>query len=691
MDMIQDLSRSHESLLCCRACLVTDTRLYNIHEYRLAEAFYRISGAFVYKDGPQHLCTFCSAALLRCETFRSKCVRAQLCLNSKQHQGELDTDYIRTIDRASHKLLPNLTVNPVQTIECIDVKPPEDIKNEPDIDITDDSKKTDFKIEVEVNEDKLEQVFVVTDIDDNDTNKRKRKGSKKKIKTEIDVDFDDGADDGVDSVDIDDDNDDISLENIAKSLKKGKVKAKAKKVVKKKKDKPVKVKQVKEKPVKELKIKRRNPANGYLPEFAMAAFENMYSVHVVTLSKEDQLEEIAMRKESANYQESAFQCEDCGKGFVAEEAYNNHRTRHSPSAGNFPCEICKVRFTKQSIRHTHQDMHRLKFFCKECSFVSRTRHQAKQHHEMHVGKTFECQHCGKSFSKSSTYLSHVRLAHPALNVACDECGETFVGQMGLKMHKKRMHAKSVKPEQYKCETCSATFLSVSALNTHTDTAGEHTDLRPCEQCGENCASEDALHKHVGEMHPAETHRCEECNATFASAAAYDLHHRRKHLNQRYSDAGRQRNTTRKKYPQTHKQGQFVCETCGKLMQNATALRTHQRSHLDIKPFACNECSKSFTLKTSLQWHMRSHTGEKPYQCPECPLAFSLKGNLDRHHKTAHLGMRQSVPCPICGRIFTTNSCVRVHIKTVHHGQPGPKRDRRKRNKFGKESMLDNKQ
>ncbi|XP_063392123.1 zinc finger protein 354A-like isoform X2 [Cydia fagiglandana] len=148
-----------------------------------------------------------------------------------------------------------------------------------------------------------------------------------------------------------------------------------------------------------------------------------------------------------------------------------------------------------------------------------------------------------------------------MNVACDMCSETFIGQVGLKMHKARMHA-----EKIKCTICSAKFVSIAALNRHTDTAGEHGALRPCEQCGENCASEQALQEHVKDTHPTESHRCEECGMTFPTLSAYDVHHRRKHLNQRYSDAGRQRHTTRKKYPQTHKQGQFVCETCGKLMQ-----------------------------------------------------------------------------------------------------------------------------
>ncbi|XP_073966150.1 uncharacterized protein [Choristoneura fumiferana] len=121
------------------------------------------------------------------------------------------------------------------------------------------------------------------------------------------------------------------------------------------------------------KIKKRISDNDYLPDFDFAKFESNYSCEIIALTKEQQLEEIQARKSSDNYQYAAYKCEECGKGFRAEDAYNNHMIRHSPSMGGHACEVCRVRFKRASRRQEHQDLHRLKFLCRECSFVSRNR------------------------------------------------------------------------------------------------------------------------------------------------------------------------------------------------------------------------------------------------------------------------------------------------------------------------------
>ncbi|XP_063631022.1 GDNF-inducible zinc finger protein 1-like isoform X2 [Cydia splendana] len=693
----EDKSPNEDALLCCRACLSTDGRLFNMYEYKLADAFAHITGTPVVKDRrPQHLCAYCGARLLKCATFRDMCLEAQQTLTLVLLKEKLNT---QTISRIKPPSIHHLTITNVETTDYIDA-PADDIKHEPDIDNIDIVDidgiigKTDLKEEVEKTDDKRpvrnrkrkigakrNQAIKIKNNDEPEVSV-----SDTKIKMEIEIEritYDEY--DGIETKKEDiesDDNDDIDSDKdflIAKTPVKRKAVKKRVALKKEAKKETKRGGEVKRKR-KEGKRKFRDPANDNMPIFDFAKFENAHAVKIVVLTKEEQMEEINLRKKTRNYLESNFRCDDCGRGFDADAAYNNHLLRHSPGEGQYPCEICGMRFKLKCMCQRHQDVHRLKFICNECNYVSRDRYQARRHHAMHTGKTYECQHCGKVFNKSSTYLSHVRMAHPALNAACDVCGETFVGQLGLKLHKSRAHAE--KPQQFKCTTCSVNFVSLEALNRHTDTAGEHGDLRPCEQCGENCASEDKLQEHVQQRHPKETYNCSECGMSFPSAAACELHHKRKHLGQRYTGTKMDR-AMRKRYAQKPQpKGVFVCEQCGRVAKNATLLRYHQRSHQEVKPFACNICPKSFPLKTALEEHIRSHTGEKPYQCPECPLAFSLKGNFNRHHKTAHQGLRANVPCSICGRVFSTKAVLRTHVNTVHHGQPWPKRDRTKRPKSG---------
>ncbi|XP_063630742.1 zinc finger protein 99-like [Cydia splendana] len=664
MDTTQN-ETNRDSLLCCRACLSTDYKLFNMHEHHLTGAFSCIVGTPLLQDTlPQYLCVYCQALLLKCVSFKNMCLRTQQSL--LPHLFKLDPD----CTRSSHPPLrfPNLSVTQVETVDC--TVSAEDIKVEPSIDtvnIANLIKNTDLKeenennYEVNINNDTDKEFVVVKNV--KDIKRRKRKiGITVKKKKEIEIEFD---------------NDEIYVSTVSseedyKCTEKKKKRRERKTTVVKKEI--VKLKTDNNKLVKEVVRKNKKKVTKNVSD--NSAIESAYAVQIVHLSKEEQLEEIASRKKSRNYLESRFRCEDCGKGFDSETAFNNHLVRHSPSAGSLVCEICAMRFNVKCRLLKHQESHRLKFICKfgdTCNFVSRDRAHAKNHHAMHAGKTFECQHCGKTFNKSTTYLTHVRLSHPAMNVACDVCGETFVSQKGALLHKNRMHPENAKPQKYKCPTCSVEFNCVSALNRHTDTAGEHGALRPCEQCGENCASEDKLQEHVEETHPTETHRCEECNMTFPTLSSYDTHHRRKHLNQQ---GRRPRHAPRRKYASKPRQpGQFVCEHCGRIKPNAALLRYHQRIHDGVKPFACEHCPKAFTLKSSLVWHTRTHTGEKPYQCAECPRAFSSKANFNRHHKTVHLGIRGHFPCSVCARVFTTRSDARVHTDSVHRGLPQPRRDR----------------
>ncbi|XP_055057526.2 uncharacterized protein sall2 [Misgurnus anguillicaudatus] len=57
---------------------------------------------------------------------------------------------------------------------------------------------------------------------------------------------------------------------------------------------------------------------------------------------------------------------------------------------------------------------------------------------------------------------------------------------------------------------------------------------------------------------------------------------------------------------------------------ATSLLAGRMQH------TCRFCGKAFSSDSSLQIHLRSHTGERPYQCPICFSRFTTRGNLKVH-------------------------------------------------------------
>ncbi|XP_061727234.1 zinc finger protein 225-like isoform X2 [Cydia pomonella] len=500
--------------------------------------------------------------------FRAQSLRAQHCLKAVPLQIELTTDYIRTIDRNSHQLV-YLTQKKIETTDYRDILEVDVKKEESDIDNF-IPESDELKIEYEI-KDKLECIDNDGDFSDDNTEQifvatnpvrdvKVRKGRKKKTKIE-------------------------------------------------------------EKRVKK-KIKKRTSDNDYLPDFDFAKFESSYSVEIIALTKEQQLEEIRARKQSANYQYAAYKCEECGKGFMANDAYNNHKIRHSPSMGAHACEICLVRFKRQSRRQEHQDLHRLKFLCKECSFVSRNRYQAKKHFEWHSGKIHVCKHCGASFTKSSTYLSHVRLQHPAMNVACDVCGETFVGRLGLLQHKSRAHQAGCR-----CARCGAQFGGAEALARH-----EPCDprARPCLVCGETLSTQEELQAHVDERHSTDQFKCVQCDKTFASSKSYEVHHQRVHLNVRWRKSRDKR--ARRTHTDPPKRKEAMCEVCGKACESNAALVYHQRSHTGERPYKCAQCPKSFTMPQALINHQLVHSDERPHMCSVCPKAFKQKVALQLHSR-----------------------------------------------------------
>jgi hypothetical protein len=88
-------------------------------------------------------------------------------------------------------------------------------------------------------------------------------------------------------------------------------------------------------------------------------------------------------------------------------------------------------------------------------------------------------------------------------------------------------------------------------------------------------------------------------------------------------------------------GPFRCESCPKIFQRISHLRSHNRIHSDEKPFACLVCGKSFARQPDLTRHGMLHSGDKRFSCCGslrsglqwgCRKKFTRADGLARHWK-----------------------------------------------------------
>ncbi|KAG6463462.1 hypothetical protein O3G_MSEX013880, partial [Manduca sexta] len=159
--------------------------------------------------------------------------------------------------------------------------------------------------------------------------------------------------------------------------------------------------------------KNQNEESKDVPNLKQDEFQSV-NIECITLTKEEQIAEVLARKNSVNYQNSLYKCDKCYKGFITDVTFKNHMFRHDPAAGPHACAACHTRWESARALRSHTlAAHARKFVCRACAHVTRSRHRATEHAHWHNGHTFRCKVCGSTFSKSTSYLTHLRLQHPS--------------------------------------------------------------------------------------------------------------------------------------------------------------------------------------------------------------------------------------------------------------------------------------
>ncbi|XP_063545020.1 zinc finger protein 62 homolog [Cydia strobilella] len=384
---------------------------------------------------------------------------------------------------------------------------------------------------------------------------------------------------------------------------------------------------------------RRNQSNQELEEhFTITQFH----------TEEDQVQEFLKRKVGEGYLEGKYKCELCLKSFKEQKWMDAHKQKHEPPAGSYICTICHIRCRTPKLYRTHRDSnHTTRFSCRRCQFFTYSKAQALKHHGWHEGVEHTCQHCGATFRKHTTYMGHLRRAHPSAHI-CGVCARSFVSAYGLNLHIKAVHKdiNKLENDSTRCEECDVTFVSRQMYVRHLLITDRHKeiskDILGCRKCGEQFESAEEMEKHthykerkyVRKDAPRRTIKCDECSEVFSHPNGVYQHYLREHPDTPYRFAVRRH---------------YLCEQCGKTFKSPGLLQQHGLIHLGLRPPAakkppgrnsCRLCGKTYSKLSGLFRHKLTHLGVRRHKCHICEKAFTDTSNLKQHVQGVHLNIRR---------------------------------------------------
>uniref|UniRef100_A0A1B0C8T3 Putative zn finger n=1 Tax=Lutzomyia longipalpis TaxID=7200 RepID=A0A1B0C8T3_LUTLO len=382
--------------------------------------------------------------------------------------------------------------------------------------------------------------------------------------------------------------------------------------------------------------------------------------------------------------EPAYKCKECDDTFDTYGAIKAHRSKKHRQ--HWLCRHCYAKFPTEKLYQEHRVIHET-YNCPQCHMKFITQEMLDMHMEeagehqpppnsvpppIRISKdssVYECDNCGKRFTRRDCLLEHYRL-HTGLGlVACEQCPMKFTTYARLRKHMARHAEKRSYPcpqcdkifgterylnihvmkhtgEQlpYPCQLCNKQFLRSNSLRNH---MFSHLKRFPCSRCSAIFTSDRQLKKH------RRTHKniCSICTTTFETFELLHMHFTEYHPE-----------SSPPEVPAENLDGVPVMEgfDVDALLTEGAAIDAPTREALlQLQPqYTCEVCEKKFTRATDLRIHMCTHA--RSFPCSRCFQTFTSERKLKKHRKTQHKNV-----CNYCGVKFEQQHFLENHYKQQH--------------------------
>ena len=428
--------------------------------------------------------------------------------------------------------------------------------------------------------------------------------------------------------------------------------------------------------------------------------------------------------------EPPFECIICKGRFPEKLTLRQHIHAHSWDRP-YQCLGCAAVFTKEKDRLEHIHGSWIKGWkCPDCGKRIHGKKKFQLHAQGHriVAKgLYPCPKCGEIFHWMKDLNKHNDTQHPKAELRCQACGKRFLSEVKFALHE-RTHRKKVDGSifvgklnngNWACPACGKVFRGKKSIGSHKAAHRSAKGGYICPKCGEIFHFKKELAKHTCTMHPKGQIRCQDCGKQFFSEARLS-EHGCLHRNSQDQCLGSEKSYHPSQGLLMHTASQHSngvpsevgncshpppmalrdsdagcrCSACGEECASATDLIQHLLTHSD-KPFQCAICTERYPSERDLRTHYRRH-----FECSICGAGFETKQALDRHlskakrHKVSDACFDDELlqcaickkycpskqlsehylshyRCPVCPRVFETESIRNSHVAEHHKCQLCP--------------------